>query len=78
MGPDIIAVDEITSSKDCESMLLAGWCGVRLIATAHAGSMKELYSRPVYKPILENRLFDSVIVLMPDKSWYVEEVVSRC
>ena len=78
MGPDIIAVDEITSAEDCESMLQAGWCGVRLIATAHAGSMKELYSRPVYRPILDCRLFERVIVLEQDKSWHVEEVCSRC
>lgn len=78
MGPDIIAVDEITSLRDCEGMLRAGWCGVRLIATAHAGSVKELYRRAVYQPILDNGLFDRIVVLLPDKSWYVEEVCSRC
>ena len=78
MGPDMIVVDEITSAKDCESMLRAGWCGVRLVATAHAGSLEELYRRPVYQPIIKNGLFDHVVVLLPDKSWYVEEVDSRC
>ncbi len=78
MCPDIIAVDEISSSADCESMLQAGWCGVRLIATAHAGSIEELYTRPVYRPIIDCRLFERVIVLEQDKSWHVEEVCSRC
>lgn len=78
MGPDVIAMDEITSAEDCESMLRAGWCGVRLIATAHAGSVKELYSRPIYQPILACKLFDHVIVMEQDKSWHVEEVCSVC
>ena len=78
MRPNIIAVDEITSAADCDSLLQAGWCGVRLIATAHAGSIQELYSRPVYRPILESRLFDQIVVLEQDKSWHVEEVCSRC
>ena len=78
MRPDVIAVDEITSAKDCEYMLQAGWCGVRLLATAHAGSVKELYQRQLYQPILEYGLFDKIIVLASDKSWHVEEVCSRC
>ncbi len=78
MGPDVIAVDEITSAKDCECMLRAGWCGVRLIATAHAGSVNELYRRPVYQPILQDGLFNRIVVLSPDKSWHMEEVRCKC
>ncbi len=72
MGPSCIAVDEITEEDDCKALLNAGWNGVSLIATAHAGSTIDLYSRPVYKPLIENHLFDILLVLRPDKSWTAE------
>lgn len=74
MNPDWIAVDEITSEHDCIALLHAGWCGVNLIATAHAGSIADLKSRPVYKPIIESKLFSYIIVLHKDKSWTYERI----
>ena len=68
MGPEIIAVDEVTAKRDCEALIHAGWCGVRLLATAHAANATDLYNRPVYKPLVESRLFDYLFVLHPDKS----------
>lgn len=75
MSPTTIALDEITSQEDCEALMNGAWCGVRLIATAHAGSRNELYARPVYKPLLENRIFRSLIVLRSDQSWQEENFV---
>jgi stage III sporulation protein AA len=74
MNPSWIAVDEITREADCNSLLKAGWCGVRFIVTAHAGSVKDLLSRPVYRPLIINKLFDSVVVLRRDKSWTLERM----
>lgn len=74
MSPQIIAVDEITAEKDCDALLRAGWCGVKLLATAHAGSREDLYRRPIYKSIIESKLFDSVIVMKMDKSWLMEKI----
>ena len=74
MGPNTIAVDEITAAEDCQALLHAGWCGVKLMATAHAGSKQELFQRPVYKPILESGLFDTLLILQPDKSWRSERM----
>lgn len=74
MGPEVIAVDEITAVQDCEALLHAGWCGVRLIATAHAGSRAELFSREVYKPLIHSELFDNLIILHPNKSWKAERM----
>lgn len=74
MGPATIAVDEITAQEDCQALIHAGWCGVELMATAHASSLQELYTRPVYKPIVQSRLFETVIILRPDKSWYLERM----
>lgn len=75
MGPSAIAVDEITAEADCEALLRAGWCGVRLLATAHAAGLKDLYSRPVYRKLVEYRLFERAMILKPDKSWTIERMV---
>ena len=74
MNPEYIAVDEITSSDDCEALVHAGWCGVELLATAHAGSVNDLISRPVYRPFVDKRLFTTIITLRKDKSWTVERI----
>ena len=69
MGPGCIGVDEITSEEDTQALLQAGWCGVRLIATAHAASVEDLHARQVYRPIVRSNLFDHILVLSRDKSW---------
>jgi stage III sporulation protein AA len=74
MGPATIAVDEITSEKDCDALVKAGWCGVSLLATAHASCKEELYARPVYKPLVKSHLFDTLVTLRPDKSWKAERM----
>lgn len=74
MGPQCIAVDEITAALDCEALLRAGWCGVRLLATAHAASQPELRRREIYRPLVESRLFPLVLVMQQDKSWRMERM----
>lgn len=74
MNPMWIAVDEITAQADCEALLHAGWCGVNLLATAHAGSMDDLRTRPVYQPLIQNKLFSTILILRRDKSWIVERM----
>lgn len=74
MGPSWIAVDEITSQGDCEGLIQAGWCGVRLVASAHAAGKQDLLTRPVYRPLMESGLFDTLVILKPDKSWTYERM----
>lgn len=74
MNPDTIAVDEITENDDCSALIQAGWCGVNLIATAHAENVKDLHSRPVYKPLVLTKLFENAIVLNRDKTWTLERI----
>lgn len=74
MNPKWIAVDEITCEEDCNALLQAGWCGVRFLATAHAGSVSDLLSRPVYRPLIINKLFGTVVILNRDKSWVIERM----
>ena len=74
MGPDTIAVDEITTMEDTQALLHAGWCGVNLLATAHASSCDDLKKRPVYRNIIDSQIFDAVVILDPDKSWHIERL----
>lgn len=74
MGPTCIGVDEVTSVQDCDALVKAGWCGVRLIASVHAKNLCDLKNRPVYKPLVEKGLFDWVLILHEDKSYHWERM----
>ena len=74
MGPGCIAVDEITAPEDCNALVNAGWSGVSILATAHAGSVADLHSRPVYRPIVTSGLFRTVLVMQNDKTWRLERI----
>ncbi len=74
MNPHIIAVDEITAKSDCEALMNAGWCGISLLATAHAANSDDLFKRPVYKPLVDSKLFNTLLILQMDKSWRAERV----
>jgi stage III sporulation protein AA len=74
MGPSCIAVDEITAQEDCHALIRAGWCGVSLLASAHAANKQELLSRRVYQPLVNCGLFDTLLVMLPDKTWRLERM----
>lgn len=76
MGPACIGVDEITSESDCDSLIRAGWCGIRMIATAHGNDLEDLKRRPVYRKLWESGLFRQVVILKRDKSWYMERITA--
>lgn len=75
MNPSWIAVDEITAKEDCAALLNAGWCGAKLLATAHAGSLHDFETRPVYHLLREFNLFPTILVLQKDKTWKVERTI---
>ena len=74
MGPTCIAVDEITTAEDTGALLQAANCGVRLLATAHGSSVSDLRLRKIYRPLLENAVLASVLVLKKDKSFTMERM----
>lgn len=74
MGPDTIAVDEITAATDCDALIQAGWCGVRVLATAHGSCRNDLWSRRIYRPIIESGLFENLVILSPDKTYRTERM----
>lgn len=74
MRPDCIAVDEITAQEDCQAVVDAGWCGVSLLATAHAGDVQDLYRRGIYRPLVDCGLFSAALVLNRDKMYRLERI----
>lgn len=74
MGPAIIAVDEITAQEDCRALIQAANCGVRLLATAHAGSSDDFLRRAVYRSLVEQHIFDTLVVLRPDRTFTAERM----
>ena len=74
MRPDYIALDEITGIQDCRAFMRAVGCGVHLFATAHARGVGDLQKRPVYRSLIENRIFDWIVILQPDKSFRTERI----
>lgn len=67
MNPEWIAVDEITAKDDVEAIGHACYCGVRLLATAHAYGREDLAARPVYRQLLSLGLFQNLIVMDREK-----------
>ena len=74
MNPVTIAVDEITAKEDTEALINCAWCGVEILATAHANDWRDFLHRPVYRQLADSNIFQNVIVMNRDKSWTWERV----
>lgn len=74
MGPSRIALDEITASEDANTLIHTVGCGVGILATAHASSISDMMKRPIYQKIWEDKIFDSIVIMHPDKSYHEERV----
>ena len=73
MSPTWIAADEITARRDLDAMEQISYCGVRLLATAHAKDLQELRARPLYRELLSLEIFKRFLVLQPDRQFFVRE-----
>ena len=63
MTPDIVVCDEIGSRKDTKALIGSVNSGVKIIATAHAGSIEELKSRKHIKKLLKCGVFEYAVLL---------------
>lgn len=63
MTPQYIICDEISTQQDVQAILQATGCGVIFAASCHAGSMDELLSRTVLKPLFTANVFRHCVFL---------------
>lgn len=76
MAPQMLAADEITAPSDLEALEQAAGCGVTLLATAHGGDVNDLKVRPLYRRLMEQRLFRRLVTIRIVKGVRQYEVYS--
>lgn len=75
MAPRIIAVDEIGSREDIESIEYVINCGCKLIATVHGNSVDDIKNKPILGRLVREKIFERYIVMDNKKSiGCVEEI----
>jgi len=74
MSPEVIAVDEITAEEDIRAMQTASYCGVHLLATAHADGVSDLKSRPLYRRLLSLGVFKRLVTIRLEKNRRIYEL----
>lgn len=63
MSPEVLAVDEIGRMEDIQALEEALNAGIRVVATIHGSSLEDLTRRPALQYLLEQRIFQRVVVL---------------
>jgi stage III sporulation protein AA len=61
MGPQVLAIDEVTAPEDAAVLTACVGCGVAVLSTAHASGADDLRKRPVYRGLLD--VFDRLVVI---------------
>ena len=67
-------MDEISAEADVLALEKCSYCGVKLLATAHAESVDELHRRRLYRMLLETGVFRRALVLRADQQFAEEEI----
>ncbi|WP_123040918.1 stage III sporulation protein AA [Cohnella candidum] len=63
MSPEVVAVDEIGRPEDAAALKEALHAGVRVLATAHASGLDDVFSRPVLSALAEEGVFGTFVLL---------------
>ena len=63
LNPNFIITDELMGESDLNSVINAIYCGVSVIATAHANSPKDFFNRFNYDFSKNNKIFDYFVVI---------------
>lgn len=63
LSPEVIAVDEIGRPEDAEALIEAMHAGVKVLATAHASSLKDVLARPALAKLAADGAIGTVVLL---------------
>lgn len=75
MSPQVIVCDEIGNEEECNELMSSVNSGVNIIASAHAGSIDELYKRKHIMKLIESGVFTEIILL--DNGANIGKIKSR-
>lgn len=79
MSPAVVVLDEITTEADIRAALSCSHCGAAVLASAHADSAEDFLRRPLYRKLLESRVFSQYFSIRRDRSVkQVEMEAGRC
>lgn len=75
MSPAVVAVDELGGEEDFQAVRSVIHCGCKLIATAHGNSLDDILQQPLFKKLLQERVFERYILLgKQDRAGIIEGI----
>lgn len=74
MSPKVIIADEIGNEEDIKAIRYGVCSGVKGIYTAHGESMDNLLENPVFKKMLDFKLFQKIIFLSHNEKGKIKEI----
>lgn len=63
MSPEVVAADEIGRPEDAAAIMEAIHAGVRVLATAHASGLEDIFARPVLADLARQGIFGAYVIL---------------
>ena len=63
MTPRVLAVDEAAVEEDGAALALGANCGAALLATAHGASLEEVREKPLFRGLLEHKVFTHAVLI---------------
>lgn len=63
MKPDVIITDELADEEDLDAVIYAAGCGVKIIASIHAGDHLDLINKEGFEKLIKKRVFERYVVL---------------
>ena len=63
MNPEILAMDEITQAADMTAISEICGCGVGILTSAHAAGVEDLLKRPLYRELMDRKIFSTAILI---------------
>ena len=63
MAPEVVAVDELGTIEDIETIKFAMHCGAKMLVTVHGESFSEIQKKPLFSKMVKEQYFERYVVL---------------
>lgn len=78
MSPRVIIADEIGNKEDIEAIKYAMSSGVKGIFTAHGENEEDLRQNPIFKEMIDLKMFNKIIFLSNKNRGQIEKIYKVC